>query len=135
MPRTTIEQLALMPAPDTAHCPMVCVSENSKADLDLCTFCTVCPDQSKIPAGCDLSCGWPTRITAADCPYVYRCPCAKPCSGERAERMIMWGRGHKERTKWIMAASRPTPANATEEPPKEVAVNAGHFHCNVVVCS
>jgi len=74
----------------------------SKNDYDLNTFCTRCPDAYKIPPECDLSCGWPYYITPQNCAHAYDCPCSKPCSGERAQRMLEWKRDEEERKKYIM---------------------------------
>ena len=83
-----------------AVCPMV-HKYHLDVDCDANTFCTHCPDAHKIPAGCDLSCGWPYYITPQNCQYAYDCPCSKPCSGDRAQQMLQWRQDKGERTAYI----------------------------------
>jgi hypothetical protein len=83
------------PAPDV--CPMVFVNVGGYPDYDINTFCTVCPDAGKIPKGCKLTCGWPTRINNRGCRLKKKCPCNQPSTGERAEKMAEWKEKHKDR--------------------------------------
>lgn len=82
-----------------AVCPMV--HKHNSLDCDANTFCAHCPDADKIPAGCDCSCGWPYYITPQNCRYAYDCPCAEPCSAERAQQILEWQQGKEEREGYI----------------------------------
>lgn len=82
--------------PEVGKCP-------GCADYAKGLFCLRCPDRDKIPAGCDLRCGWPDYIMRDVCPYQDECPCARPPSGERAEALCrFYANGTPEDKSWGM---------------------------------
>jgi hypothetical protein len=113
---------------------MIKPNNEQKADYDMNTFCAHCPDADKMPAGCDLSCGWPKRIDAKPsraCNYLEQCPCARPCSGERAQAMCEWLREGGQRAHEISAMFGPQ--DVGEDAERETEMHVWKSKMNVVV--
>lgn len=95
-------------------CPLV-GKQPGDCDHSANLFCHECPDAILIPASCKMECGWPEMIMPLLCKHHQYCPCARPCSGERAEALCLHIQEEKEKKKrglvysisWILKKKNP----------------------------